>query len=211
MAKITIPDIASQFASQEALNARFTQVENELNDKVLYRDNPDGEPNVMAQELDMNTNRIINLPEPVAPNDAVRLQDLGSVPLDPSAIIETQSESVTLIAGQTVVTFSTYSTLQAGFVASGPDIDDSRLLLGRDFTLIDLANVQLVQSYPAGTVLQLLRNVTAGEVGVLTGAGSPEGVVTASTGTLYTSNTGGAGTTLYIKESGTGNTGWAAK
>ena len=68
MAKITIPDIASQFASQEALNARFTQVENELNDKVLYRDNPDGEPNAMAQELDMNTNRIINLPEPVNPN-----------------------------------------------------------------------------------------------------------------------------------------------
>ena len=43
------------------------------------------------------------------------------------------------------------------------------------------------------------------------GSGSPEGVVTASPGSLYTDNVGGAGTTLYVKESGTGNTGWVAK
>ncbi len=43
------------------------------------------------------------------------------------------------------------------------------------------------------------------------GAGSPEGVVTAIIGSLYTRLNGGAGTTLYVKESGTGNTGWVAK
>lgn len=43
------------------------------------------------------------------------------------------------------------------------------------------------------------------------GSGSPEGVVTANVGTLYLRTNGGAGTTLYVKESGTGNTGWAAK
>lgn len=42
------------------------------------------------------------------------------------------------------------------------------------------------------------------------GAGTPEGAVTAPIGSLYTRTDGGAGTTLYIKESGTGNTGWAA-
>jgi hypothetical protein len=46
---------------------------------------------------------------------------------------------------------------------------------------------------------------------VLNGIGSPEGVVTAPVGTLYTRSDGGAGTTLYVKESGTGNTGWVAK
>lgn len=46
---------------------------------------------------------------------------------------------------------------------------------------------------------------------VLRGAGSPEGVVTASPGRLYVNTNGGAGTTLYCKESGTGDTGWAAK
>jgi hypothetical protein len=40
---------------------------------------------------------------------------------------------------------------------------------------------------------------------------SPEGVVTALVGSLYTRTNGGAGTTLYVKESGTGNTGWVAK
>ena len=43
------------------------------------------------------------------------------------------------------------------------------------------------------------------------GSGSPEGSVTASVGALYTRTNGGANTTLYVKESGTGNTGWVAK
>lgn len=43
------------------------------------------------------------------------------------------------------------------------------------------------------------------------GTGSPEGVVAAPVGSLYTRTDGGVGTTLYVKESGTGNTGWAAK
>lgn len=41
------------------------------------------------------------------------------------------------------------------------------------------------------------------------GTGSPEGVVTAGVGSLYSRTDGGAGTTLYVKESGVGNTGWA--
>ena len=44
-----------------------------------------------------------------------------------------------------------------------------------------------------------------------TGTGSPEGAVTAPVGSIFTRLNGGANTTLYIKESGTGNTGWIAK
>lgn len=46
---------------------------------------------------------------------------------------------------------------------------------------------------------------------VIDGSGSPEGVATAPIGTLYVRNDGGVGTTLYVKESGTGSTGWSAK
>jgi len=46
---------------------------------------------------------------------------------------------------------------------------------------------------------------------VLQGTGSPETVVTAPVGTLFLRTDGGAGTTLYVKESGAGNTGWIAK
>ena len=44
-----------------------------------------------------------------------------------------------------------------------------------------------------------------------TGTGSPEGVVTARIGSTYRRTDGGANTTWYVKESGTGNTGWVAK
>lgn len=43
------------------------------------------------------------------------------------------------------------------------------------------------------------------------GAGSPEGVVTAGIGSTYRRTNGGAATSFYVKESGTGNTGWVAK
>ena len=47
---------------------------------------------------------------------------------------------------------------------------------------------------------------------ILTGTGSPETVVAADPGTLYLDLAGGAGVTLYVKESGVAtNTGWVAK
>jgi len=46
---------------------------------------------------------------------------------------------------------------------------------------------------------------------IINGNGSPEGVVTAGIGSLYTRLDGGANTTLYVKESGTGSSGWVAK
>jgi hypothetical protein len=46
---------------------------------------------------------------------------------------------------------------------------------------------------------------------IIAGFGSPEGVVTAPIGSLFLNGSGGVGSTLYIKEAGTGNTGWGAK
>ena len=43
------------------------------------------------------------------------------------------------------------------------------------------------------------------------GIGTPEGSVVGPIGSLYTDHSGGASTTLYVKESGNGNTGWVAK
>lgn len=47
--------------------------------------------------------------------------------------------------------------------------------------------------------------------GIFVGTGTPEGVVTASMGSLYINKNGGASTSLYVKETGTGNTGWVGK
>lgn len=46
---------------------------------------------------------------------------------------------------------------------------------------------------------------------ILTGRGSPESSIVAHIGSIYLDFNGSTGTTLYIKESGTGNTGWVAK
>jgi hypothetical protein len=54
---------------------------------------------------------------------------------------------------------------------------------------------------PLATVLSMLH----------TGTGSPETVLTATVGHVYLRSDGGAGTTLYVKESGSGNTGWVGK
>jgi hypothetical protein len=51
----------------------------------------------------------------------------------------------------------------------------------------------------------------AGTATWTSGTGAPEGSLTATVGSLYTRTDGGATTTLYVKESGTGNTGWVAK
>lgn len=42
-----------------------------------------------------------------------------------------------------------------------------------------------------------------------TGYGSPEGVISGPVGTMYHRRDGSSGSTLYVKQSGTGNTGWA--
>lgn len=43
------------------------------------------------------------------------------------------------------------------------------------------------------------------------GTGSPEGVLASPVGSVYLRVDGGSSTSFYVKESGTGNTGWAAK
>lgn len=61
MAKITLASILGGFASVVGINSRLQQVEDELNQKVLYRDNPIGEDNTMTSDLDMNGNDILNI------------------------------------------------------------------------------------------------------------------------------------------------------
>lgn len=60
MSKITLTDVSSGFQSTSAYNANINLIETDLNDKVLYRDNPTGETNTMQNDLDMNSNDILN-------------------------------------------------------------------------------------------------------------------------------------------------------
>lgn len=53
-------------------------------------------------------------------------------------------------------------------------------------------------------------NLTVNDTLIKASMGDPEGMETASVGSLFMRKDGSAGTTLYTKESGTGNTGWVA-
>lgn len=75
MAKITLAKPTSGYNLAE-INNNFTLIEQEFQNKVLYRDNPVGESNVMENSIDMNSNRILNLLEPLTANEPARLQDV---------------------------------------------------------------------------------------------------------------------------------------
>jgi hypothetical protein len=59
MAKIVLSDVASGY-NRQRINENFQALEDELNNKVLYRDNPAGQPNVMVNDIDMNSNDVLN-------------------------------------------------------------------------------------------------------------------------------------------------------
>lgn len=61
MSKISFPDILTNYVSTQQLNAIFQQLEEELNNKVLYRNNPVGTSNTMSNDLDVNSNDILNV------------------------------------------------------------------------------------------------------------------------------------------------------
>lgn len=71
MAKLTLTDIAntSSTSTVAAINANNAAIEAAM-ENTLSRDG--STPNTMGANLDMNSNRIVNLPEPQSPNDAAR-------------------------------------------------------------------------------------------------------------------------------------------
>jgi len=71
---------------------------------------------------------------------------------------------------------------------------------------------KLQRATPSGAFTVPVALQVSGSSGatISSGSGSPEGVVTASVGSLYLRTNGSAGTIIYEKASGSGNTGWQA-
>jgi hypothetical protein len=67
----------------------------------------------------------------------------------------------------------------------------------------------------SGVVTDTTVNATNGfliaTIKIVTGSGSPESAITAPVGSVYLRTDGGSSTTIYVKESGSGNTGWVGK
>lgn len=74
MAKINLPTITSGY-NLTKLNEALQQIEDEFNDKVLYRDNPEGEDNSLQSDIDFNSKKILNLPTPTSSSEPIRNQE----------------------------------------------------------------------------------------------------------------------------------------
>lgn len=96
-----------------------------------------------------------------------------------------------------------------GFFASGGATANVPTIYNNTLVGVTTNNILHDGFYAATNGITLTNGTTA--VLAVTGANTPEGTVTAPVGSLFLRNNGGANTTLYIKESGAGNTGWVAK
>lgn len=75
MTKLTLASLTSSYRSNAALNANFDAIEAAI-ENTLSRDGT--APNAMSANLDMGSNRVVNLDAPVDDNDAIRKVDVDS-------------------------------------------------------------------------------------------------------------------------------------
>lgn len=68
-----------------------------------------------------------------------------------------------------------------------------------------------ISTSATGVDLPAGKAIKVGTPSIYSGSGTPESTITAVPGSLYMNSAGGENTSLYVKESGTGNTGWVAK
>jgi hypothetical protein len=59
MSKLILNDVTN-IDSLTTINSNFDRIEQALQEKILFRDNPEGEPNTMLNSLDMNGKDILN-------------------------------------------------------------------------------------------------------------------------------------------------------
>lgn len=88
----TLSTLRNDSSAVSAINNNFTTIADQL-DLLLSRDGES--PNTMTSTLDMNSNRLVNLPAPVDNNDAARKIDLSSDAQSLSASVAAAAASAT--------------------------------------------------------------------------------------------------------------------
>lgn len=134
----------------------------------------------------------------------------------------------TIVLGRTTMpSLTSANTYVNGLNASGQIVQTSNTGSGYTSTLENTSTsgsgqkITLASTNPVNESQQFTRAVAgrlfATQVGasnypsVFISSGSPEGVYTATVGSICMNVSGGAGTAFYVKETGTGNTGWVGK
>jgi hypothetical protein len=97
-------------------------------------------------------------------------------------------------------------------IVNGDIIDtNGDVMIGDSFNVTGAVDFDSTLNVDGAATFNSTSGITNNGVKWIAGSNSPEGVVTAPVGSLYSRTNGGAGTSLYVKESGAGNTGWVGK
>ena len=141
MSKIDLDPITSGY-NLSKINSNFQKVENELNNRVLYRDSPAGETNSMSSNLDMNGRSVLN-----ANKISSNVLELGGVQVVPTSL------AIDPYNG-------TREALRRSYAEAGYNLVDGSFAAG--FTLVNINDVALDETtgkafsgatgtYPPGT------------------------------------------------------------
>jgi hypothetical protein len=79
MAKITITDLATLTGAVNDINNKFQQIEDELNNKVLYRNAPVGEDNSLQHDIDLNNQDLLNVKNVNAASFSIGGKELSDI------------------------------------------------------------------------------------------------------------------------------------
>lgn len=111
------------------INANFAEIEDHLNERVLYRDATDS----MTADLDMNSQRILNLPAPIFPHEPLRKMDVVSAATmqdyvgqaqgfaEDSAVAANQAENAASLASAAALTANAAAQAAADAIGAADD------------------------------------------------------------------------------------------
>lgn len=160
MAKFTINDITSGYASTTALNTAFNAIESEFQNKVLYRNNPSGEPNTMENDLDFNSNDILNVGTANVTSIVVNGIDLtaqvAAAQASATAAATSESNAATsesnaaASAAAAAAYVDTFDDLYLGAKATNPSVDNDGDPLQDGALYFDTTN-DVMKVYDLGT------------------------------------------------------------
>jgi hypothetical protein len=156
--KLTLSDVAAGYNLQN-INDNFNLIATAINDYVLFRNNPVGEPNALETSVDANGQVIYNLPEPTLESQAARLKDVQNALLGNS-----QANLIGFTPGGTVSSTNVQAAIMevAAEVAGVTDLTPSSTMAGIGGGLQIVNNLSGLRSVskfsPANRVLVLGSN-----------------------------------------------------
>lgn len=132
MSKIELDNVLSGY-NLSKINSNFQKIEDELNNKVMYRNPPVGEPNQLEQDVDANGKRIYNLASPTNRSEAVTL---GFLEDRVGGTLEVTSWNVEAFAGDGVSSQFILTTEPASLESVFVSVDGLNYIPAVDFSIL---------------------------------------------------------------------------